>query len=92
MKHVPQYFFTCIFCLKLFFSTCHTVILSLVKENPVRLPEVGRLYLVIEDCVHRGLIKAEVSLPEPHVVDVHVGGAHTELADVLVQRISLKPH
>ena len=28
----------------------------------------------------------------PHVVDVHVGGAHSELADVFIKRISLKPH
>ena len=28
----------------------------------------------------------------PHVIDVHVGGAHSELADVLIKRVSLKPH
>ena len=30
--------------------------------------------------------------PLPHVVDVHVGGANSELADVLIKRVSLKPH
>ena len=28
----------------------------------------------------------------PHVVDVHVCGANSELANVLIKRISLKPH
>ena len=30
--------------------------------------------------------------PIPHVVDVHVGGAHSELTDMFIKRISLKPH
>ena len=28
----------------------------------------------------------------PHEVDVHVGRAHPELADVLVQGVALEPH
>ena len=49
-------------------------------------------FLVVQDGVAGTLVIGDLGLPEPHVVDVHVGGAHPELADVLVQRISLKPH
>ena len=49
-------------------------------------------FLVVQDGVAGTLVIGHLSLPEPHVVDVHVSGAHPELADVLVQRVSLKPH
>ena len=49
-------------------------------------------FLVVQDGVAGCLIIGHLRLPEPHVVDVHVGRAHTKLADVLVKRISLKPH
>ena len=42
--------------------------------------------------VPRALVVRHRRLPEPHIVDVHVGGAHPELADVFVQWISFKPH
>ena len=72
--------------------TCHAVVLPLVQQDPVLLPQLSSVYFVIKDGVHPRLVKAERGLPEPHVVDVHVGGAHPELADMFVQRISLKPH
>ena len=72
--------------------TCDTVVLALVEQDPVGLPQLSGLDLVVEDCVHQSLVKQELCLPEPHVVYVHVGGAHPELADVLVQGVALKPH
>ena len=53
---------------------------------------VDSKYLVVQDSVAGALVVGHLGLPEPHVVDVHVCGSHAELADVLVQRISLKPH
>ena len=38
-----------------------------------------------------GVIVAHGGLPKLHVVDVHVGGAHPELADVRVQGKLLIP-
>ena len=72
--------------------TCDTVVLSLVEQDPVGLPKLSGLDLVVEDGVHQSLVKKELCLPKPHVVNVHVGGAHPELADVLVQGVALKPH
>ena len=72
--------------------TCDTVVLSLVEQDPVGLPKLSGLDLVVEDGVHQSLVKKELCLPKPHVVNVHVGGAHPELADVFVQWISFKPH
>ena len=56
------------------------------------LAETIVTFLVVQDGVTGGLIIGHFCLPEPHVVDVHVGRAHAELAGVLVKRISLKPH
>ena len=72
--------------------TCHAVILSLVQQDSIFLPQLRSVHLVIQYRVHPGFVEAESRISEPHVVDVHVGGADPELADVFVQRISLKPH
>ena len=72
--------------------TCDTVVLALVEQDPVGLPQLSGLDLVVKDGVHQSLVKQELRLPKPHVVYVHVGGAHPELADVLVQGVALKPH
>ena len=48
-------------------------------------------FLVVQDGVTGSLIIGHLRLPEPHVVDVHVGGAHPELADVRVQGKLLIP-
>ena len=56
------------------------------------LAETIVTFLVVQYGVTGGLIIGHFRLPEPHVVDVHVGRAHAELAGVLVKRISLKPH
>ena len=71
---------------------CDTVVLALVEQDPVGLPQLSGLDLVVKDCVHQSLVKQELRFPEPHVVNIHVGGAHPELADVLVQGVALKPH
>ena len=52
----------------------------------------GIIILVEASCRPTAVVVAYRGLPEPHVVDVHVGGAHPELADVLVQGVALKPH
>ena len=72
--------------------TCDTVVLALVEQDPVGLPKLSGLDLVVEDGVHQSLVKKELCLPKPHVVNVHVGGSNSEFADVLIKRISLKPH
>ena len=72
--------------------TCDTVVLALVEQDPVGLPQLSGLDLVVEDGIHQSLVKQELCLPKPHVVNVHVGGADSELADVFVQWISFKPH
>ena len=77
---------------KLTGPTCDAVILALVQQDSIFLPQLSCVHLVIQYRVHPGFVEAESGVPEPHVVDVHVGGAHTELADVLVQWISFKPH
>ena len=72
--------------------TCDAVVLSLVLDDPVLLVQLVHLHGVVQDGVLAALVEGGHSVPEPHEVNVHVGGAHAELADVLVQRISLKPH
>ena len=62
--------------------TCHAVILSLVQQDSIFLPQLRSVHLVIQYRVHPGFVEAESRISEPHVVDVHVGGADSELADV----------
>ena len=72
--------------------TCDAVVPALVQQDPVLLPQLHSLHLVVQDRVSRALVVGHRGLPEPHVVDVHVGGANSELTNVLIQRISLKSH
>ena len=73
-------------------TTCYTVVGASVEHYPVLLPQLLGHHLVVQDGVPGRLIVRHSRLPEPHEVDVHVGGAHPELADVLVQGVALKPH
>ena len=66
--------------------------MSLVLDDPVLLVQLVHLDRVVQDGVLAALVEGGHGVPEPHEVDVHVGGANPELADVLVQRVSLKPH
>ena len=66
--------------------------MPLVLDDPVLLVQFGYTHRVVQDGVLAALVKGGHCIPEPHEVDVHVGRAHSELADVLIKRISLKPH
>ena len=72
--------------------TCDAVVLPLVHDDPVLLVQLAHLHRVVQDRVLAALVEGGHSVTKPHEVDVHVGRAHAEFADVLVKGISLKPH
>ena len=73
-------------------SQLDCVHLHIENMNDIMIGVNIMTFLVVQDGVAGTLIIGDLRLPEPHVVDVHVGGAHPELADMLVQRVPLKPH
>ena len=71
--------------------TCYAVVLPSILNNSVLLPQSGGLHSILQDSRSAGVIVAHGGLPKLHVVDVHVSGAHSELADVGVQGKLLIP-
>ena len=72
--------------------TCYAVVSTLIQNYSVALRQRQNIHGVVQDCVLARLVERGRRLPESHEVDVHVGGAHPEGADVFVQWIFFKPH
>ena len=74
------------------FPTCNTIVLSCILYNPILLPQLPSLHLVLQHSGPAPIIIAKSGVTKPHIVDIHVGGANPELADVLIKGVALKPH
>ena len=64
----------------------------MVQDNSLALGQRQNIHGVVQDRVLTGLVEGGCRLSESHEVDVHVGGADPEGADVLVQWVFLEPH
>ena len=73
-------------------ETCHAVVSTLIQDNTVALRQRQNIHGVVQDCVLTRLVERGRRLPESHEIDVHVGGANPEGADMFVQWIFFKPH
>ena len=72
--------------------TCNTVVCPLIRQYSVFFSELFCLHLIVKNCVSASFIIRDCCFSEPHIVDVHVGWSDSELTNVFIQRISLKPH
>ena len=71
---------------------CHTVVLAGIKDYPILFSKLLNLHHVVKDGIFVGRVVACRCLAKLHEIDVHVGGAHTEFADMFIERIAFKPH